>query len=59
MEYVFEDFIFGFIDKELKEVNAKSQSTSKYLDRDENFTLCPDLYLEIDSRRMIADTSTK
>ena len=31
MEYVFEDFIFGFIDKEIDSVKAKSQNTSTYL----------------------------
>jgi 5-methylcytosine-specific restriction enzyme subunit McrC len=59
MEYVFEDFIFGFIDKEIEEVNARSQSTSIFLDQGENFTLCPDIFLEIESRRVIADTKYK
>lgn len=59
MEYVFEDFVFGFIDKELPEVIAKAQVSSKYLDKDGNFQLKPDLILEIDSKNIIADTKYK
>jgi len=59
MEYVFEDFIFGFIDKEIEEVNAAAQASSKYLDVEEAFSLRPDLVLEIDSRKIIADTKYK
>lgn len=59
MEYVFEDFIFGFIDKEIGEIKSKSQVTSKYLDQEENFILKPDLYLDLDSRKIIADTKYK
>jgi len=58
MEYVFEDFIFGFIDKELKEVKAKSQA--KYsLDVQHHFGLKPDLLLEVEGKRIIADTKYK
>ncbi len=32
MEYVFEDFIFGFIDKEIKKVTAKAQRSDTHLD---------------------------
>lgn len=59
MDYVFEDFIFGFIDKEIKEIRAKSQVISKYLDQKENFTLRPDLVLQLGSRKIIADTKYK
>jgi 5-methylcytosine-specific restriction enzyme subunit McrC len=59
MEYVFEDFIFGFIDKEIKEVKAKSQENSKHLDQEKKFLLRPDLYLEIGSNKIIADTKYK
>jgi 5-methylcytosine-specific restriction enzyme subunit McrC len=59
MEYVFEDFIFGFIDKEIGEIKAKSQVTSKYLDQEEKYILRPDLYLELDSKKIIADTKYK
>src|SRR5690606_16883369 len=50
MEYVFEDFIFGFIDKELETVKAKSQDASKYLVEGDKFQLKPDLYLKFDGR---------
>ncbi|WP_299781720.1 hypothetical protein [uncultured Formosa sp.] len=59
MEYVFEDFIFGFIDKEIDSVKAKSQNTSTYLTNENTFLLKPDLYLEFDDRRIIADTKYK
>ncbi|MCH4895968.1 hypothetical protein E0494_04560 [Marinilabiliaceae bacterium JC040] len=59
MEYVFEDFIYGFIDKELKDVKAKAQDKSKFLDQDCNFSLRPDLVLEMKDRSVIADTKYK
>ncbi|HZK97878.1 MAG TPA: hypothetical protein VFC67_26990 [Prolixibacteraceae bacterium] len=59
MEYVFEDFIFGFIDKEIEAVKARAQSTTNYLDQNEIFLLRPDLYLELDSKKIIADTKYK
>lgn len=59
MEYVFEDFIFGFIDKEIEEIKAKAQVGSKHLDVDKNFKLKPDLLLKIDSKTVIADTKYK
>jgi 5-methylcytosine-specific restriction enzyme subunit McrC len=59
MEYVFEDFIFGFIDKEIDEVKAKSQVGSKHLDVEENFKLKPDLKLFFDNRSIVADTKYK
>ncbi|MGV8944872.1 MAG: McrC family protein [Lutibacter sp.] len=59
MEYVFEDFIFGFIDKEIEEVNAKAQDKSKYLDIDKTFALKPDLFLELADKNIIADTKYK
>jgi 5-methylcytosine-specific restriction enzyme subunit McrC len=58
MEYVFEDFIYGFIDKELAEVKAKSQK-QKYLDKLGHFTMKPDLLLEVNGKRIIADTKYK
>lgn len=58
MEYVFEDFIFGFIDKELEVVKAKSQA--KYsLDEEKHFGLKPDLLLYSNGRKIIADTKYK
>jgi 5-methylcytosine-specific restriction enzyme subunit McrC len=59
MEYVFEDFIFGFIDKEVDEVKAKSQVGSKHLDVEKNFKLKPDLKLFFDNRSIVADTKYK
>jgi 5-methylcytosine-specific restriction enzyme subunit McrC len=59
MEYVFEDFIFGFIDKEIDEVKAKAQDRSKYLDVDKTFALKPDLFLELATKNIIADTKYK
>ncbi|TYB78107.1 hypothetical protein ES676_02535 [Bizionia saleffrena] len=59
MEYVFEDFIFGFIAKEIEGVKTKAQNTSKYLTEDNKFQLEPDLLLEFDYRKIIADTKYK
>jgi len=59
MEYVFEDFIFGFIDKELEEVRAKSQRSDTYLDEDKTFNLKPDLWLKTPHKSLIADTKYK
>jgi 5-methylcytosine-specific restriction enzyme subunit McrC len=59
MEYVFEDFLFGFIDKELEEVNAKNQIKNKSLDEAKTFGLKPDLLLTIEDRNIIADTKYK
>lgn len=59
MEYVFEDFIFGFIDKELEKVNAKNQVSNKHLDEAKSFGLKPDLLLHIGDRKIIADTKYK
>ncbi|MDC6406097.1 MULTISPECIES: McrC family protein [Maribacter] len=59
MEYVFEDFIFGFIDKELETVMAKSQRSDTYLDEDKTFNLKPDLWLKTDYKSLIADTKYK
>ncbi len=58
MEYVFEDFIFGFIEKELEEVKVKSQA--KYsLDEEKHFGLKPDLLLFVNGKKIIADTKYK
>ncbi len=59
MEYVFEDFIFGFIDKELENVTAKAQRSDTYLDEDKAFNLKPDLWLKTDHKSLIADTKYK
>lgn len=59
MEYVFEDFIFGFIDKELENISANSQHSSKYLDEEKQFNLKPDLLLKTRNKILIADTKYK
>lgn len=59
MEYVFEDFIFGFIDKELDKVTSKSQRSDIYLDEGKTFNLKPDLWLKTDHKSLIADTKYK
>ncbi len=59
MEYVFEDFIFGFIDKELEKVTAKAQRSDTYLDEGKTFNLKPDLWLKTDHKSLIADTKYK
>ena len=59
MEYVFEDFVFGFIEKELHEINAKSQRSDKYLDVDKKFNLKPDLWIQTPNTSFIADTKYK
>lgn len=59
MEYVFEDFVFGFIEKEIAAVTAKAQRNDTYLDKDETFTLKPDLFLKTDAEALIADTKYK
>lgn len=59
MEYVFEDFVFGFIEKEIPEIAAKAQKTDTYLDNSKNFNLVPDLLLTIGQKSIIADTKYK
>ncbi|MBB6462389.1 McrC family protein [Flammeovirga kamogawensis] len=59
MEYVFEDFIFGFIEKELEEITAKAQVSDKYLDTKNTFNLKPDLLIKTGTKNYIADTKYK
>jgi 5-methylcytosine-specific restriction enzyme subunit McrC len=59
MEYVFEDFIYGFIEKELKEVRAVSQGKSIHLDESKTFALKPDLFIQNGDQSFIADTKYK
>ena len=59
MEYVFEDFIFGFIDKEIKNVTAKAQRSDTHLDDEKVFLLKPDLWIKTDHKSFIADTKYK
>lgn len=59
MEYVFEDFIYGFIDREIEGVNPKGQVSGVYLDEDKTFSLKPDLILDLGFKKVIADTKYK
>jgi 5-methylcytosine-specific restriction enzyme subunit McrC len=59
MEYVFEDFIFGFIEKEIPEITAKSQRSDTYLDESRAFSIKPDLWINTPSKSLIADTKYK
>src|SRR5690625_1902525 len=59
MEYVFEDFIFGFIDQHLMEISAKAQRRDVFLDEEKFFNLQPDLWLETPNKSLIADTKYK
>src|SRR5690554_787966 len=59
MEYVFEDFIFGFIEKELENITAKSQRSDIYLDEERAFNLKPDLWIKTPEKSLIADTKYK
>lgn len=59
MEYVFEDFIFGFIDKELPEITAKAQRSDTYLIEGDKFLLKPDLWLKTPYKSVLADTKYK
>ena len=59
MEYIFEDFIFGFIEKEIETVTAKAQRSDTYLDEAKTFNLKPDLFLITEGKSLIADTKYK
>ena len=59
MEYVFEDFIYGFIHKELEGVNPHGQVSGVYLDTAKIFGLKPDLMLDLGHKKVIADTKYK
>ena len=66
MEYVFEDFIFGFMEKHLKDIqgieNLRFQKSDLYLAKlHENnvFNLQHDIYFEYYGKKIIADTKYK
>lgn len=59
MEYLFEDFVFGFINKELNDFKVKSQSSSIHLDEGKIFGLKPDLCIKSPIKDFIADTKYK
>jgi 5-methylcytosine-specific restriction enzyme subunit McrC len=55
----FENIVFGFIEKEMESLSAKSQEGSKYLDNTKIFSIRPDLVIHTKDRRFIADTKYK
>ncbi len=59
MEYLFEDFVFGFINKELNQINVRSQVSSTYLDEGKIFGLKPDLHISTPKKEFIADAKYK
>lgn len=59
MEYVFEDFIYGFIKKELPQISVKAQDSSRFLDQEKKFQLKPDLIIETAEKTIVADTKYK
>ncbi|MVW93795.1 hypothetical protein FCL53_17670 [Elizabethkingia meningoseptica] len=59
MEYVFEDFVYGFISREIEGINPKGQVSGIYLDEAKKFGLRPDLVLDLGSKKIIADTKYK
>jgi 5-methylcytosine-specific restriction enzyme subunit McrC len=59
MEYVFEDFIFGFISNELSDIKVKSQRKDTFLDESSIFNIQPDLWIETPTKSIIADTKYK
>ncbi len=59
MEYVFEDFIFGFIKRELPQIKARAQVSRISLDEQGIFTLRPDILLTANGQKFIADTKYK
>lgn len=59
MEYIFENFIYEFIKKELPSINVSSQSQKIKLDTANAYTLKPDLLFTIDDKIIIGDTKYK
>ncbi|MFA5546411.1 MAG: hypothetical protein WDA14_12250 [Sphaerochaetaceae bacterium] len=59
MEYVFEDFIFGFIEKEVPQISVRSQRSDTYLAEGNRFRLRPDLFIDAKNVGIIADTKYK
>ena len=59
MEVVFEDFVYGFLKRELPEINVKAQTTQIYLDEAKNFNMRPDIFLQFNGKQCIIDTKYK
>ncbi|OCG05265.1 McrC family protein [Gilliamella sp. wkB112] len=59
MEYLFEDFIFGFIKKEIPSISIKSQRKDVFLDEEKTFQIQPDLFLFSSNGNIIIDSKYK
>jgi 5-methylcytosine-specific restriction enzyme subunit McrC len=59
MEILFEDFVYGFIEKEVQGIISDRQVRSKNLDTGNVFGLQPDLLLKTPTSSIIADTKYK
>lgn len=59
MEQIFENFVYGFINKEIGEIKTLSQVTSHYFDEKKLFNLRPDLILSYNNVEIIADCKYK
>jgi len=60
MEKLFEDFVFGFIEKELKDnLKIKSQESGKDLTKENGYQLKPDLKIAYEGKEYLADTKYK
>jgi len=58
MEYVFEDFIYGFIEKETK-INVTQHRSDVYLTNNNKYKLIPDYIIEEKNNTIIADAKYK
>lgn len=59
MEYVFEDFLHGFINREVDGVKSDKQVSTKHLDTDKNFKMQLDMLLQVGDKKYIADAKYK
>lgn len=59
MEYVFEDFIYGFLEREVSGISVTAQSTAVHLDESKSFQLRPDLIVESGGKHLVIDTKYK
>ncbi|PKM92326.1 MAG: hypothetical protein CVU81_01070 [Euryarchaeota archaeon HGW-Euryarchaeota-1] len=56
-EYVFEDFVYGFIKENFKDLNIEPKE--EYLTKDKTFKIRPDIYLKIKNIPIIIDMKYK
>ena len=62
MEYIFEDFIYGFIDNNFPELNAKQQESSEFLAKVNGrniFQMKHDIIIKVNDEPVIIDTKYK